>query len=738
MNNGSEIASHGGNITISGTGDNANQTGISLDNATLNAGGGNISLTGSSSAGNGGNTGVALQNGSTVETSGTGTITVNGTASGSGFFGGNNTGVALTGGSVVENNGGSGAITVTGTGTGSGFSLFGFNGSTGVSLQDGSGIESSGSAPITITGISDSNGIGIAASANSYCNPNLVGGWHDNGNITFVADTMDVGQSLNIQTSANVTFVPYTSSTSIGIAGAAGTLQITSDLLNNTQAGSITIGNTTSDSGTLTANSYDWDPPSYSPSVAFLNDNGNIVIRGMQTMGNGTFLAVTSNGNITIGSKGGVNSKAWGNSIVLAASNGDFTNYGGANALDADHGGRWLVYSKTPAGDTFDGLAENFEQFNAPYYTAAIGSGNGFLFSSGLTLTIGLTGTVTKTYDGTTSTADSTLSSSNFTLNSGYQANIGYSTANTTYASPNAGTGITITATGLSASNVETTSGATVYGYTVNNSAFASIGVITPAQLTITANNQTMVYGANSLPTLTVGYNGFVNGESASSLTAQPTVTTTATAYNGVAGSGSNVGGYAITASGAVDTNYSISYVGGTLHVTPATLDVAANYQIMGYLGAMPSLTYRFGGLVNGDTNGVFTGGLATTSPTSLVGLYPITQGSLSAGANYNIVFTPGLLDIAVPSEVALLQQGLHLPTPKGPGQIGILLALATFPGSSLGGLAPAAGGNPPHGFDHFSPEQLANLNPTAGGPGAGGILPLIGCSEDTPCQINQ
>ena len=51
---------------------------------------------------------------------------------------------------------------------------------------------------------------------------------------------------------------------------------------------------------------------------------------------------------------------------------------------------------------------------------------------------------------------------------------------------------------------------------------------ITPAPLTITANNESMAYG-QPLPTLTVSYIGFVNGDTFASLTTLPTVTTSAT-----------------------------------------------------------------------------------------------------------------------------------------------------------------------------------------------------------------
>ena len=74
--------------------------------------------------------------------------------------------------------------------------------------------------------------------------------------------------------------------------------------------------------------------------------------------------------------------------------------------------------------------------------------------------------------------------------------------------------------------------------------------------LTVTANNQSMVYGS-VLPTLTVSYAGLVNGDTAASLTIDPTITTTATRGSHVAESP-----YTITPSAAVDSDYNISYAG--------------------------------------------------------------------------------------------------------------------------------------------------------------------------------
>src|SRR5262249_2027668 len=85
---------------------------------------------------------------------------------------------------------------------------------------------------------------------------------------------------------------------------------------------------------------------------------------------------------------------------------------------------------------------------------------------------------------------------------------------------------------------------------------------VTPASLTITADDKSKVYGT-PLPPLTASYQGFVNGDTPASLTVQPYFFTAAMAS-------SPVGTYPITVSGAVDRDYSIHYVNGTLTISPA------------------------------------------------------------------------------------------------------------------------------------------------------------------------
>ena len=94
---------------------------------------------------------------------------------------------------------------------------------------------------------------------------------------------------------------------------------------------------------------------------------------------------------------------------------------------------------------------------------------------------------------------------------------------------------------------------------------------ITLAPLTITADHQSMVVGS-AVPPFTASYAGLVNGDTPASLTTPPTLSTTAT-------SASPFGFYAITAVGAVDPDYTISYVDGTLNVAleSPTTDIATS-----------------------------------------------------------------------------------------------------------------------------------------------------------------
>ena len=151
--------------------------------------------------------------------------------------------------------------------------------------------------------------------------------------------------------------------------------------------------------------------------------------------------------------------------------------------------------------------------------------------------------------------------------------------------------------------------------------------------LTIAPNAITRNYGDTN-PTLTATYYGNLKpGDSFATLASLFTS----------AGQFSNVGDYAITASGAAVTSpsgnvYRLVYIPGTLTVTGRPLTITADAKTRVYGDTTdPTLTYQItnGGLLNGD---VLTGGLSTlASSTSNVGNYAITQGTLG---NFNYAIT--------------------------------------------------------------------------------------------------
>jgi len=185
---------------------------------------------------------------------------------------------------------------------------------------------------------------------------------------------------------------------------------------------------------------------------------------------------------------------------------------------------------------------------------------------------------------------------------------------------------------------------------------------VTPAALTITADDQTKIYGANN-PSLTASYNGFVNGDNASSLTTAPTITTTAT-------SSSVVGNYSVTASGAVDANYTITYAAGNLSVTPAALTITADDQTKIYGQNNPALTVSYSGFVNNDDQSTLTTAPAiTTTATAVsnVGDYTISASG-AANTNYIISYVNGNLSITpaaltITAEDKTKDYGAALPT---------------------------------------------------------------------------
>jgi hypothetical protein len=200
----------------------------------------------------------------------------------------------------------------------------------------------------------------------------------------------------------------------------------------------------------------------------------------------------------------------------------------------------------------------------------------------------------------------------------------------------------------------DTCSGAVDANYSI--SYVAGNVTVGQASLTISASYGSMTYGGTP-PTVTPSYSGFVDGQSASSLSTQPTCSTTVT-------SSSPVGTYtgADTCSGAVDGNYTISYVSGNVTVGTASLTVTASGGSMTYDGTVPTITPSYSGFVNGDTSANLSTQptCSTTATTSSpVGSYP-SSCSGATDSNYTITYTNGSVTLSDASTSVSLQSNLN------------------------------------------------------------------------------
>ncbi|MGI4806367.1 MAG: beta strand repeat-containing protein, partial [Janthinobacterium lividum] len=306
-------------------------------------------------------------------------------------------------------------------------------------------------------------------------------------------------------------------------------------------------------------------PVTYSsndPAIATIDNDGavhivaagKVIISALQT-GNGNYVATTRiNQQITI-------NKA---PLTITADNQN-KNYGDQNpVLTVSYDG--FVNNETVANVTVQPTVSTTATTNSAVGTypitvdGAASNNYNFTYINGVLAVNQITQTLTfaapdiKTYGD----ADFSL---NATVSSGLP--ITYISSDSTVATVNNAGVVHI----LSAGN------ATITASQAGNNGYIATAAITQnltvnkASLTLTADDQTVSYGA-AMPTLTFHGNGFVNGENQQVLTTQPVLTTTATAT-------SEAGTYPITIANADAANYIINYAPGTLTISPAVQTIA-------------------------------------------------------------------------------------------------------------------------------------------------------------------
>ena len=158
---------------------------------------------------------------------------------------------------------------------------------------------------------------------------------------------------------------------------------------------------------------------------------------------------------------------------------------------------------------------------------------------------------------------------------------------------------------------------------------------ITPAAVTVTAENKEKVYGDADPEHFTATVTGLVG---------EDTISYSVSRVHDE--NSENVGEYTITPSGeAVQGNYNVSYVNGTFTIDRAAVTVTAKSETKVYGAADPELTATVEGLQNGDEATVISY-TCTRAEGENVGTYDITASGETEQGNYNVSYVNGTFTI--------------------------------------------------------------------------------------------
>jgi len=566
---GGPITSSGGNVFVTGTGGggtsvNSNSNigivlgGTSTRYTAISAGGsGTVTVVGQGGPSGAYDIGVQLNNVSTITSSG-GAVSVTGTGGSNALNinGNTNDGIDVEQGEITA--GGTGTVTVLGTGGTSGS-----NGSLneGVELEAGLGYITSGGGDVSVAGVSGSGpssyGINLAY-AGTISTATA-------GNITLTGDSISglYGAGLVNAQTRTVTIVPMTPGLNVNL-GAGDTPNqlsfysslagVTAGTVNvgNSSTGPITVSSPTTFAGTAATNLNLTNTPGASMSFPASGTDVNL---------DGGTLTTSSGSNLNIAINGATVDTQYNQLKVGGTVNLSGVVLSLTGGYTSSSGNVFTIVSATSVSGTFNGLLNSATtNFN------------------GRTLRVNYTATaVTLTDIGamTVATLGSTPSSSPYgqlvTLTATVSASLGTPTGQVDFnngstilgVAPLSGNTASLAISTLVVGTYTITAQYVGLGSTfaASTSANSNTLTITPAALTITADNKTMSYGA-TLPALTATFAGLVNNDTPTAISGLVLATAPAN---------SAVGSYAITATGATDPNYNITLNGGMLVINPAS-----------------------------------------------------------------------------------------------------------------------------------------------------------------------
>lgn len=391
----------------------------------------------------------------------------------------------------------------------------------------------------------------------------------------------------------------------------------------------------------------------------YLNNSGALNIASI----------TASASNIKVGNTGGTLTllgPVTGDTITLFSDTSFYNSYG-TGALAA--GTRWLVWSANPAADTRGGLTYDFKQYNATEGVTAVAqpTGNGFLYSLAPIVSASLTGTVSRTYDGTLA---ATLDAANYSVSGAVDGDtvVLSNPVSGSYDTKDVGSGKTVTVSGISVASANN-GGIPVSGYGVaSSSASGAIGTVTTKPLTVSATGSNKVYDGNTSATASLS-DDRVSGDIL-------TLGGTASFSDKNVAAGKTVSVAGINVSGTDAANYSFNTTATTtadITVRPLSTWIggasglwssAVNWDALPDLSNVQAVSIPAGSTVTydasaGTTNlssltaaglGITGGNLTIASALAVSSSFSQTGGTLSFGGGASATITQASGNLSVPA----------------------------------------------------------------------------------------
>jgi len=277
------------------------------------------------------------------------------------------------------------------------------------------------------------------------------------------------------------------------------------------------------------------------------------------------------------------------------------------------------------------------------------------------TLGASITGNPTKVYDGNTS---ATLTPANFLISNlvpGESVTVTKTTG--TYNSKDVGIAINVSTT-LVGGDFTAGAGTNLNNYNLPTSA-SGAGHITAKGLSITADNKSFLFGS-PLPTLTASFNAFATGEGVGNLTGTLIFTLKDGSNNTVPYNASTPAGtYTIVPSGVTSTNYTITFVNGTL--TISAWNLLGFYQPVDMSGASIVWNSIKGGSTVPLKFNIFAGSVERKAVTDVQAFSVAEVPCSSSGVTTDVEFTTtGGTSLRYDTTAGQFIQNWQTPKPAG------------------------------------------------------------------------